>query len=107
MEIERKIYSSYAFEKDEVEKSKINASIYNELVEKYKVAMSGSYAAKGHESEYDILYSSNPKYGHTVYTVDKNTTHLTDEELALIFDGGSLCFGFTKEYNGSFSVFTD
>mgnify|MGYP003622000688 CR=1 FL=1 len=104
MTVEKKIYAPWAYLENEFEKRDMNIAIYEELKAKYKIA--DSFNALGHESEYDLIYSSESCYGHTVYTIIKNTTELTDEELALIFDRGNLCFGFST-IGGHITVFTD
>lgn len=77
--LERKIYSSWAFTKNETEKSKINQEIYQEIKDKAIVECVGS------------------GYGHTKYRVLSNPDNLSTLELALICDSGNLCFGYRKE----------
>lgn len=104
MTIEKKIYAPWAYQENELEKRNMNIAIYKELEAKYKFAI--SYVAKGHEDDYDLIYSGASEYGHNTYKIIKNTTKLTNEELALIFDDGNLCFGFSL-HGGNIIVFTD
>lgn len=112
--VEKQIYSCWAFSPEASEKRDMNFTIYKELKEKYKIAYSDRvYDAelKGMKTvnpdEYDIIVKSEGSgYAHTNYRVIKNAPNLTPLELALICDGGNLCFG------GSFSsrnikIYTD
>ena len=102
MAIEKKVYSSWAFTKDEMEKGATNKAIYNELCEKYKI----SRYPVDNVDDYDIVLSRTAGYNHSTYEVIKNTTNLTQSELALICDDGNLCFGYTME-GSRFYVFED
>lgn len=113
-ELERKVYSSYAFSENEREKMKINGEIYEELKKKWKISPSSSfYNAETKQMEkinfddYDLVYERKAGYAHGEYTILKNETDLSDNELALIFDGGNLCFGYTKKSSNFFYVFED
>ena len=112
--VEKQIYSCWAFSSEATEKRDMNSTIYKELCEKYKIAYSDRvYDAelKGMKAvnldDYDIIVKSEGSgYAHTNYKVVKNAPNLTPLELALICDGGNLCFG------GSFSsrnikIYTD
>lgn len=79
MALEKRIYSSWAFTENEREKSKVNYEIYEKIKDKAEVKWVGS------------------GYGHTKYEVISNPENLTTEELALICDGGNLCFGYRTE----------
>ncbi len=78
-DLERKIYSPWAFSGNESEKAKINREIYEEIKEKAKVKL----IRKG--------------YNHNVYTVVDNPEGLSTLELALIAARGNLCFGHRVE----------
>lgn len=113
-ELERKVYSSYAFTENEREKSKINHEIYGELKEKWRIAGNLEfYNAETKQMEkinfddYDLIYERKAGYAHGEYTIHKNETTMTDDELALVFDGGNLCFGYKKESGNFFYVFED
>lgn len=114
-DLERKVYSSYAFKENEREKMKINREIYEELKSKWKIA--STYLKRNEQTnlmepavnidDYDLVYIRKAGYGHGEYTIYKNETDLKDDELALIFDGGNLCFGYAKKSSNFFYVFED
>lgn len=101
--MERKVYSSYAFEENEKEKMKINREIYNELKEKYKILKCSDIEHKEPTSEdleqNDIVYSRKACYAHGEYKIYKCPEAVTVDELALICDGGNLCFGYRGNKN--------
>ena len=86
--MERKIYSPWAFTENEEEKAKINHEIYKEIKDKAKVKVFKT------------------GYGHTVYEVISNPDNLSTLELALICDGGNLCYGYRTE-GGKIVIHTD
>jgi len=77
--IERKIYSGWAFSENAQEKSEMNREIYNEIKSKAKIRSAGV------------------GYAHSKYEVLDNPENLSILELALICDGGNLCFGYRVE----------
>jgi DNA gyrase/topoisomerase IV subunit A len=99
--LEKKIYSSWAFTENETEKMKINMKIYEELEQKYKILKVSDIDHKAPTDEEleqnDIVYSRKACYGHGEYKIYKCSDEITLDELALICDGGNLCFG----YNGN------
>lgn len=97
MALERKIYSPWAYTKDEDEKRDINYDIYSELMKKYK--MTGPDA--------DIIYSCRKGCTQTTYTLIKKPKELSLDELALICDRGNLCFGYHAENENTITVYTD
>lgn len=108
--MEKQIYSPWAFTENENEKSKINMEIYNDLKQKYKILkvsdVDHKEASKEQLEKYDIVFSRKACYGHGEYKIYKCPDEVTLDELALICDGGNLCFG----YSGSkrfLSVFED
>lgn len=94
--VEKKVYSSWAFSKDEFEKRDMNYEIYKELKSKYKIKC--KYFNESLEkliNDYDIIYEcSSHSYGRTSYVILKNGPNLSNDELALIVDEGNLCFGY-------------
>ena len=108
--MERKVYSAWAFTENENEKRKINSEIYEKLKKKYKILkVSGIDHEKPTEDELknnDIVYSRRACYGHGEYVIYKHPDEVTVVELALICDGGNLCFGYSgdKEF---ITVFED
>ncbi len=114
MELEKQIYKSWAFSENEQEKAKINGEIYKELTDKYKISGAlEKYNSETRKMEkinidnYDLVYERKPGYAHADYYIKKNTTHLSSDELALIFDQGNLCFGYRKESDTHYYVFED
>ena len=86
--LERKVYVSWAFTENEGEKATINYEIYKEIRNKAKV----------------VRVSSG--YAHTEYKVLENPEKLSLDQLALICDGGNLCFGYRVE-NDIIVIHTD
>lgn len=86
--LEKTIYSPWAYMGSEGEKARINQEIYNEIKDKAKVKYVGS------------------SYANRKYEVINNPDGLTDDELALICDGGNLCFGYRME-GGYIVIHTD
>ncbi len=108
--MEKIVYSSYAFEENENEKMAINQEIYNELQEKYKILKTSDVNFKSPTEEElnnnDIVYSRKACYAHGEYKIYKCPEEVTLDELALICDGGNLCFGYSGSKN-YLSVFED
>lgn len=77
--LEKRVYSGWAFTANEDEKRKINHDIYCEIVHKAKVKFIGS------------------GYATAKFEVIANPHNLSTDELALICDGGNLCFGYRVE----------
>lgn len=102
MELQKKIYSSWAFTENEFEKGNINCEIYEELCKKYKI----SRCEVENPDDYDIVLDRTPGYNHSTYRVIKNTTNLSQLELALICDSGNLCFGYRMK-GSLFYIFED
>ena len=106
-----KIYSKWAFTENESEKAKSNRDAYNELKEKYKILkLSDGNHRRPTEEElenHDIVYSRKACYHHGEYIVYKKPRELTELEMALICDGGNLCFGYTTGGGCDFYVFED
>lgn len=96
--IERKVYKSYAFTENEKEKMQINKEIYNALKNKYKILKCSDIDHKQPTNEElnqnDIVYSRKACYAHGEYKIYKCPEEITLDELALICDGGNLCFGY-------------
>lgn len=101
--MEKRIYDSWACTENESEKSKINNEIYRELNEKYKILKVSDVDHKEPTAEElepnDIVYSRKACYGHGEYRIYKCPEEVTLNELALICDGGNLCFGYSGSKN--------
>lgn len=112
--MEKKVYVEWAFKGNESEKARINREIYEELTQKYKIHQGTErYNSETKQMEkinfddYDLVYERKAGYAHGEYFIKKNTTNLTSDELALIFDGGNLCFGYKKESSTFYYIFED
>lgn len=101
--MEKEVYSSYAFTENEREKGRINIEIYKELKEKYKILKLTDIDHREPTSEEleqnDIVYSREACYLHGEYKIYKCPQEVTLDELALICDGGNLCFGYRGNRN--------
>lgn len=97
--MEKQVYSSYAFKENEREMMAINQEIYSELKEKYKILKVSDVDHKSPTAyelnDNDIVYSRKACYGHGEYRIYKCPEEVTLNELALICDGGNLCFGYS------------
>lgn len=102
MGLEKKIYSSWAFTDNESEKGKINREIYEELSKKYRIAR----REVDNPDDYDLILQRTAGYNHSVYKVLKNTTNLSQSEIALICDTGNLCFGYRMD-GARYYIFED
>lgn len=113
-QLKRKVYSEWAFKENESQKRQINSEIYKELMQKWRI----SYGTDKWNpdtmqrepiniDDYDLVYTRTAGHLHSEYHILKNETDMTDDELALIFDRGNLCFGYKKERNDFFYVFED
>jgi len=100
--VEKKIYSSYAFTENEGEKMSRNYEIHKELKDKYRVyrndtKMELADGADCNFDDYDIVIGRQPGYNHALYRIYKNAPGLSTLELALLCDGGNLCFGYMTQ----------
>ena len=83
---------------------KSNYETYKELMEKYKFKIGSP--SDINLDDYDVVVSCNVEYAHVKYKVLKNAPNLTNREIALLCDGGKLCFGYRVEGN-TICVYTD
>lgn len=101
--LEKKIYSFYAFTENESEKAKINNAMYKELREKYKILKVSDVDHRLPTNEEleqnDIVISRKACYAHGEYKIYKSPDEITLDELALICDEGNLCFGYSGNKN--------
>lgn len=101
--LEKKIYSPWAFTENESEKAKINNAIYKELKEKYKILkvsdVNHRLPTNEELEQNDIVISRKACYAHGEYKIYKSPDEITLDELALICDGGNLCFGYRGNKN--------
>jgi len=99
MSIEKRIYSSYAFSENDIEKMKINIEIYKELKEKAVVIYNQEKATDELLKGKTVLLDYKHGYAHTDYKVLSNPHNLSTLEMALVCDGGNLCFGYRTSGN--------
>jgi len=100
---EKKIYSSYAFTENEREKMAVNYNFfYKQLKEKATVIYRTEQATDELLKAKSVLLDYKHGCAHTDYKILSNPHNLTMLELALVCDGGSLCFG----YRGSGDIIT-
>lgn len=92
--MDKKVYSSFAFKEYGKEAYQINQQIYSELKEKYKTKQVRGIPTEQELSKYDFIYSVRVGYAHWDCTIYKAPKKLSKAELALIIDGGNLCFGY-------------
>lgn len=102
-----KIYNGYVFTGNEEEKAKINFSIYNELMKKYKVKINLDTQNFKNLDNLDLAIVRKAEYLCSTYNIIKNNTDLSTDEILLICDEGNLCFGGIKESETEFIVYED
>ena len=96
--IQKKVYSQWAFQDDFEQKRDMNTQIYRELMEKHKVLVDCTPHDEEYEKYYDVILKFDGfGYANKKYLIHKNTAGLSMDELALICDGGNLCFGYRTE----------
>ncbi len=108
--MEIKIYESWAFTENEMEKFEINKEILKELKQKYKICKVSDADHKEPTQEQlndnDIVYSRKACYNKGDYKIYKCPDEVSVIEMALICDGGNLCFGYIGNKN-HIEVFED
>jgi hypothetical protein len=96
--MERKIYSPWAFTDNENEKSTINRQIYKEeLKPKSKQCWSNNKPTEEALKEFTCYENIGHGYGTSKYAILSNPHNFSTLQLALICDGGNLCFGYRME----------
>ena len=87
------------------EQREINNKIYNELYPMFKYAKNNGYSNED-LSKYVVFSDLGYGYANHRYRVHSNPYNLSDDEIALVLDGGNLCFGYRR--NGDiFTIYTD
>ena len=87
------------------EQREINNKIYNELYSMFKYAKNNGYSNED-LSKYVVFSDLGYGYANHRYRVHSNPYNLSDDEIALVLDGGNLCFGYRR--NGDiFTIYTD
>jgi hypothetical protein len=112
MAIEKRIYSPWAFQENENEKRKMNIEIYNELKDKTQIIYQSQIDKMSNEEyetlkkEKTLIQNAGAGYAHQKYQVISNPHDLSQLELALVADGGNLCFGYRIQ-GGLIIIYTD
>ena len=102
MNMSRKIIYAYGISQEQRE---INNKIYNELYPLFKYAKNNNYNNED-LSKYVVFSDLGYGYANHSYRVHSNPYNLSDDEIALVLDGGNLCFGYRR--NGDvFTIYID
>ena len=98
----RKIIYGYGITQEQRE---INNKIYNELYPLFKYAKNNDYSNED-LSKYVVFSGLGYGYANHSYRIHSNPYNLSDDEIALVLDGGNLCFGYRR--NGDiFTIYID
>ena len=98
----RKIIYGYGISQEQRE---INNKIYNELYPMFKYAKNNDYSNED-LSKYVVFSDLGYGYANHSYSIHSNPYNLSDDEIALVLDGGNLCFGYRR--NGDiFTIYID
>ncbi|WP_317334136.1 hypothetical protein [Streptococcus orisratti] len=106
---ENKIYSPWAFTENESQKQQSNIAALKELQEKHNIKNKWAYdkMSEQDKASVDVVYGeAGGGYAHSLYEIYKNTPQLSTKELALICDGGNLCFGHSS-LGSTIKIYTD
>ena len=99
VQLEKKVYTPWAYTENESEKSKINGELYKEI--KNKAHCVGGNNGYGYNNNYMVIddqeYFDNLKK-------DKGGKEVINQ-IALISDTGNLCFGYS--FQGMLTEYTD
>ena len=98
----RKIIYGYGISQEQRE---INNEIYNELYPLFKYAKNNDYSNED-LSKYVIFSDLGYGYANHSYRIHSNPYNLSDDEIALVLDGGNLCFGY-RRIGDIFTIYTD
>ena len=98
----RKIIYGYGISQEQRE---INNKIYNELYPMFKYAKNNDYS-NDDLSKYVVFSGLGYGYANHSYRIHSNPYNFSDDEIALVLDGGNLCFGYRR--NGDiFTIYID
>ena len=87
------------------EQREINNKIYKELYPMFKYAKNNDYSNED-LSEYVVFSDLGYGYANHSYRIHSNPYNLSDDEIALVLDGGNLCFVYRR--NGDiFTIYID
>lgn len=93
-------FSEWAFAHNGREFFKHNLEALKGYEGRYIKAQPGEIEQVCEDNPHSMVYHEGPATLSTqTYIIDQNPEHLTVDELALIVDGGNLCFGFRGDIN--------
>ena len=100
--LERKVYSGWAFKDNAKEKARINKELYAELKSKVKMCWVNPRTrlldcTSEDMEKYCCITVDGHGYAHTRYRILSNPHNLSNDKLALVCDGGNLCFGYRMD----------
>lgn len=102
-----KVYVKWAFTENEQEKAKVNLETYKAICDKWRVNRHEHFnQSEINDDDFDLIIERTAGYNHATYRIIKNETDLSQNEIALVCDGGNLCFGYTMK-GSIFYVFED
>lgn len=105
----KKVCPAWAFVGDR-DSGRINKEIYEKICKKWKIkrfsGIDGFDIPIDDKLYSDLIISRREGDRYSLYKIIKNETNLTPDEIALVCDNGSLCFGYTIK-NGLYYVFED
>lgn len=100
-------YSDWAFDVNSSVATTANAIAFKSLDGRYKKCSPASaHAEMAANPGVFVFTESCPQYGRRVFHIKANPEHLSFAEMALICDGGNLCFGYSVEGN-TINIYTD
>jgi hypothetical protein len=100
--LERKVYSGWAYKDNADEKARINRELYAELEHKIKRCYVNPRTrlldcTSEDMEKYCCFISEGHGYANIRYRILSNPYNLSNDELALVCDGGNLCFGYRMD----------
>ena len=87
------------------EQREINNKVYKELYPMFKYAKNNDYSNED-LSKYVVFSDLGYGYANHNYRIHSNPYNLSDDEIALVLDGGNLCFGY-RSSGDVFTIYTD
>lgn len=76
-----KVYSSWAFSKNENEKAESNRQTYKEICKKWRIKQLDRDDKTTDSDNYDLIISRSAGYNYSTYHIVKNETDLSQDEL--------------------------
>lgn len=100
--LERKVYSGWAYKDNADEKARINRELYAELEPKVKRCYIDPIThlldcTSEDMEKYCCFVGAGHGYANVRCRILSNPHNLTNDELALAFDRGNLCFGYRRD----------